>query len=163
MNAPTPARQLITTRAEYIAALDALLPMAQQSIRVFDPDLLLPAFGERARIETLHRFLRANRDNTLHIALHDSEPAVRSMPRLIKLLQEFPNALAIYRTEGEARRAQDCFVLVDGRHFVRRPVAEQPRGVYALEEAQEGRLLVERFAQIWELSEPAVSATHLGL
>lgn len=163
MPTPAPARQLITTRAEYAAALDALLPMARQSIRVFDPDLLLPAFGDKARIEVLHRFLRANPDATLHIALHDTEAVVRNMPRLIALLQDFPNAIAIYRTEGEARRAQDCFVLVDARHFVRRPVAGQARGVYALEEASEGRQLEERFAQIWEVSEPAVSATHLGL
>lgn len=163
MNTPTPERQLITTRAEYTSALDALLPLAQRTIFVFDPDLQLPALGNMARVETLRSFLRANRENTLHIALHDTEAVVRDMPRLIKLLQEFPNSIAIHRTEGVARRAQDCFVLIDARHFVRRPVAAQARGVYALEEAREGRALQERFEQIWEASEPAVAATHLGL
>ena len=163
MDAFEPSRLLIQTRAEYVAALDALLPMARRSIQVFDPDLALPAFGDIARIEALRAFLRADRDNRLQIALHGIETMQRNMPRLLQLLRDFPDAIAIYRTEGEARRAQDCFVLVDARHFVRRPVAEQARGVYAVEEASEGRQLQERFEQIWEVSEPAVSPTQLGL
>ena len=37
----TPSRTLITTRAEYLAAVDALLPIARRRICVFDPDLAL--------------------------------------------------------------------------------------------------------------------------
>ncbi|HEY9381164.1 MAG TPA: hypothetical protein VIQ01_07955, partial [Burkholderiales bacterium] len=136
--APQPLRQLINTRTEYLAALDALLPLARNAIRIFDPDLVMPDLNSSARIEQLRTFLRADRNNTLHIALHDVSHVVRNAVRLIKLLQDFPTAIVIYRTEGEALRAQDRFVLIDAQHFVRRPVAQQGRGVYALHEPHEG-------------------------
>lgn len=160
---PQAARQLITTRAEYLAALDTLLPLARNAIRVFDPDLVLPDLNSVARIEHLRAFLRADRNNTLHIALHDATHAARNAARLIKLLQDFPTAVAIYRTEGEARRAQDCFVLIDAQHFIRRPVAQQARGVYALHEPLEGGQLADRFEEILAFSESAIAATTLGL
>lgn len=161
--APQPIRQLIDTRAAYLAALDALLPLARDAIRIFDPDLVMPDLNSIARIEQLRAFLRADRSNTLHIVLHDATHVARNAVRLIKLLQDFPAAIAIYRTEGEALRAQDCFVLIDGQHFVRRPVAQQSRGVYALHEAREGTQLAERFEEIRAYSELAIAATTLGL
>ena len=161
--APQPTRQLIDTRAAYLAALDTLLPLACNAIRVFDPDLLMLNLNSVARIEQLRAFLRADRNNTLHIALHDSTHIVRNAARLIRLLQDFPTAIAIYRTEGEARRAQDCFVLIDAQHFVRRPVAQQGRGVYVLHDPLEGGQLADRFEEIRTYSEPSTAATTLGL
>lgn len=163
MNTAEPARQLIGTRAEYLAALDALLPLARREIRVFDPDLVMPNLDSVARIDVLRAFLGGGPNRTLHIAVHDAAHVAGSAARLMKLLREFPTAIAIHRTEGEARRAQDSFVLIDALHFVRRPAAAQARGIYALHETREGRQLADRFGEIWVSSEPAVSATTLGL
>ena len=58
---------------------------------------------------------------------------------------------------------QDCFVLADMEHFVRRPVAAQSRGVFTLNEYQDARLMRERFDEIWQSSVPAIPATTLGL
>jgi len=160
---PAPERRLILTRAEYQTALDALLPLASKSIQVFDPDLVQPALHRPARLEALRAFRRPGRDNVLQIVVHDLSHIERGMPRLVDLLREFPTRVSVHRSEGDALRAQDCFVLVDARHFVRRPVAAQSRGVYALEEPHEGHQLRERFEQILAASEPGLSATRLGL
>jgi hypothetical protein len=57
---------------------------------------------------------------------------------------------------------QDCFVLADMEHFVRRPVAAQP-AASTLNEYQDARLMRERFDEIWQSSVPAIPATTLGL
>jgi hypothetical protein len=81
----------------------------------------------------------------------------------VSLLAQHASAIAIHETEGEATRAQDCFVLADAEHFVRRGVATQPRGAIGLHDQREGRLMHDRFEELWTSSVLAISATTLGL
>jgi hypothetical protein len=141
---PQPERHLIGARSEYLAAVDALLAGPCRELRVFDPDCAQLELNAPARADSLRRFLLTGRDQRLLVA-------------------EFSGSIAIHQTEGQAARAQDCFVLVDMEHFVRRPVAAAWRGVYARNEPQEARLIRERYDEIWQSSVPAVSATSLGL
>ncbi len=161
--AAQPARRLITTHGEYLDALDTLLSLAHRAICIFDPDLGTPRLQQIARIECLRAFLAADRNNTLDIVLHDTSLVERDHARLIRLQQIFPEQVAFRRTDGEARRAEDCFVLIDARHFVRRPVAMQTRGVIALHEVREGRLLAERFDALVASSERTAMGTATGL
>ena len=54
-------------------------------------------------------------------------------------------------------------MIADDEHFVRRPVANQPRGVLVLNDPKECQPMRERFAEIWELSVATVSASQTGL
>jgi hypothetical protein len=160
---PQPERRLIGSRSEYLAAFDALLIGLRRELRVFDPDCTQLQLNSPARADALRRFLLASRDNRLVVVVHDPEPLKKRTPRFLRLLAEHSASIAVHQTEGEAARAQDCFVLADMEHFVRRPVASAARGVWAINEYQESRLMRERFDEIWQSSFPAVSATSLGL
>jgi hypothetical protein len=160
---PQPRRTLLAARADYLAAFDELVAVARRELRVFDPDCSQLELNAPARHEHLRQFLLASRDNRLLLAVHDPDHLERHCPRMLKLVAEFSTAIAIHRTEGEAARAQDCFVLADAEHFVRRQVAAQPRGVYCLNHYQDARLMRERYDEIWQHSVPAISATTLGL
>jgi hypothetical protein len=160
---PQPKRRMIDTRREYLTAFDELIGRTRQELCVFDPDGAQLELNSSQRAALLRQFLLASRDNRLFMALHDPEHLKKGCPRLMTLLTEFSTSIAIHQTEGEALRAQDCFVLADTEHFVRRPVASAARGVYALNEQKEARLLRDRFDEIWQSSFPAVSATTLGL
>jgi len=160
---PEPQRSLITTRTDYLAAVTLMLERAQRELRIFDPDLSELDFNAPPRIDALRRFLSAGRTHRLCIALHDVEHVSTRCPRLIELLRIFPSTLIIYRTEGEAARAQDRFVLADDAHFVRRPVAAQGRGVVVQDDPHEAQGMLLRFDEIWESSLPAVSAATSGL
>jgi hypothetical protein len=162
LSVPT-QRVLISSRAEYLAALHQLLALGRRQLSIFDPNLSSLEIDGIPRIAALRAFLRADRHNSVQIAVHDAAFLRERCPRLLALLAEFPAQLAIHQTEGEAVRAQDCFVLVDELHFVRRPVAAQRHGVYVLSEAPAGRTLRERFNEIWDFSAPAVAASTLGL
>mgnify|MGYP003352775544 CR=1 FL=1 len=111
----------------------------------------------------MQRFLRRSVDCRLYISVRDPEFIRRNCPRLISLLTRFSATMFIWQAEGEAARVQDCFVLADRDHLVRRPVAKQPRGVFILDDPREGLGMFERFQEIWETSVPAVSASTSGL
>ncbi|HKY01360.1 MAG TPA: hypothetical protein VJM53_02285 [Burkholderiales bacterium] len=164
MNAEaTEQRRLISSRSEYLEAADALYELAQRELCIFDPDLEMLALNALSRAGTLRTFLTGGPDNRVRIALHDPAHAQQACPRLIELLRDFSPRVQIYRTEGVAANAQDRFILADQLHFVRRPVAEQSRGVFGLHQTQDARLLQERFEEIWVLSVEAVAANTLGL
>ena len=160
---PEPRRTLITSRGEYLEAVERLFAMVRSELRIFDPDLSELDFNGENRIAALRRILSGGRMHRVYIALHDVEHVKTRCPRLIELLLLFPSGLLIYRTEGEAARAQDRFVLADENHVVRRPVASQARGAVLLDDVNEGHGMRLRFDEIWENSIPAVSAVTTGL
>ncbi len=82
---------------------------------------------------------------------------------MIALLGSYTSAILIFQTHGDAAKVQDCFVLADGDHLVRRPVRTQPRGVLVLNDPKECQPMRERFDEIWESSLPGVSAITTGL
>jgi hypothetical protein len=160
---PQPERRLITTRREYLDGMALVIGLARREIALFDPDLAAIDMNSAARMEQLGAFLAGNRDARLRIVVHDADGVRRDCPRLLSLLAQHAGAIAIHETEGEAQRAQDCFVLADAEHFVRRGVAAQPRGAIGLHDQREGRLMHDRFEEIWTSSVLAISATTLGL
>jgi hypothetical protein len=160
---PGTQRALLTLRSEYVRGCDRLLALARRELRIFDPDLAELDLNSTVRIEALTCFLRASRAQRVFIALHDVEHVARHCPRILKLLGNFPSGIVINRTQGEAARVQDCFVLADGDHLVRRPVTHQRRGVLVLNDAKECQPMRERFDEIWESSAPGVSANTSGL
>jgi hypothetical protein len=160
---PQPRRTIIGSRGEYVAAFDELVAVVRRELRIFDPDCGQLDMNSPGRHEQLRQFLLASRDNRLFVVVHDPDHLKRHCPRVLRLVAEFSAAIAIHQTEGEAARAQDCFVLADMEHFVRRPVAAQPRGVYCVNEYQDARSFRDRYDEIWQSSVPAITATTLGL
>ena len=146
-----------------VAAIDTLIGLAQQSIRVFDVDLSDTGWNDAARAEKTAAFLRASPTARLQIIVHDTGWIERSCPRLARLLRNYSHAITIYRTGEGARHAMDPMVIVDDRHFLHRLHVSQPRAVLATDDPVATQPLVERFEEIWASGEPGVTATVLGL
>ncbi|MBM3345587.1 MAG: hypothetical protein FJY55_03690 [Betaproteobacteria bacterium] len=157
-----PERTLLTARSEYHAAAERIFSLTQRELCIFDPDLQEFRLDTPARIESLRSFLLRSVDSRLYVAVRDPEFVRLYCPRLITLLAGFSTSMFIWRAEGEAARVQDCFVLADRTHVVRRPVALQPRGVLILNDQREGLVMHERFQEIWDTSVPSVSASTSG-
>ena len=158
-----PQRILLAARSEYLEGFNRLLGLVHRELRVFDPDLAELGMNSMARIAALTQFLRESRTRRIYVALHHVEHVAKHCPRLITLLGSFTSGMFIYRTQGDAAKVQDCFVLADGEHLIRRPVTTQPRGVLVLNDPKECQPMRERFDEIWESSIPAVSPATTGL
>jgi hypothetical protein len=159
----TPERILLQARSDYQRGFGRLLGLVRRELRIFDPDLSELDINSAERIGALARFLRSGPDRRVFIALHGVDYASKRCPRLIALLGIHASSIFIHQTIGDAAKVQDCFVLADGDHLVRRPVTAQPRGVLAIGDPKECQPMRERFDEIWESSIPAVSANTTGL
>jgi len=159
----SPQRTLLTARSEYLEGFSRLLGLVRRELRIFDPDLSELGMNRSQRVEALARLLRESRTHRIYIAIHHTEHLTTRCPRLMTLLGSYSAGMFVYQTRGDAAKVQDCFVLADNEHLVRRPVTNQPRGVLVLNDATACQPIHERFGEIWEASEPGVSANTTGL
>ena len=160
---PRPERRVLSTRKEYRDALEQLIGLAERELRIFDPDFSGLDFNSPQKCELLRAFLLRSRSNRLYAAVHDADHIRNYCPRVLDLLRQFSDRMFIHQTQDEAARVQDCLVLADRLHFVRRPVCAQPRATLVLYDDQDSQGMFLRFSEIWDSSFPAVSATTSGL
>jgi hypothetical protein len=149
--------------ADSLAAIDQVVAVAKHTLRIFDISLSNRGFNSPARAEALREFLVRGRSHRILIALHETDLLVRESPRLMTLLRQFPMSIEIHRTLAQARSAMDPFVVADDHSVWHQLHYEQPRAVVALNSPADAMPIAQRFEEIWDLSEPAVSATTLGL
>ena len=160
---PQPSYRQINSLAESQAAIDEVIAVARTTLRLFDFTLGTRGFNSLARTEALRRFLVAGRAHRLLIALHETDMLARENARLLALLRQFPMSIEIHRTVAQARSANDPFVVADDHSVWHQQQWDQPRGIVAVHSPADALPIAQRFDEIWELSEPAVSATTLGL
>lgn len=161
--AAAPQERRLDTIAAQVEAIDQLLALATQRLRVFDRDLAEGGWDSAQRADNVKAFLRRSRDARLSIIVHETRWLEASCPRLLALLRGYGHAMAVWRTGTEARAATDALVIADDRHALHRYHADQPRATLLLGSPQGVRPLVERFEAIWATGEPAVGGTTLGL
>ncbi len=149
--------------AESLCAIDQVIGAAQRRLRIFDVTLAQRGFNSPARADKLRAFFVGGRVHKLQIALHEPEHLARECPRLLTLLRQFPMSIEIHRTLAQARHASDPFVIADDHSVWHQLDHLQPRAIVALHSPVDATPILQRFEEIWDLSEPAVSATTLGL
>lgn len=161
--APKPSYRPISGIAESLAAIEEVVGVARRTLRIFDISLSNRGFNAPGLTEKLRQFLVAGRAHRMFIALHNTDLLERESPRLLQLLRQFPMSIEIHRTLAQARNAMDPFVVADDHSVWHQHHFEQPRAIVALHSPADAMPILQRFDEIWELSEPAVSATTLGL
>jgi hypothetical protein len=158
-----PREERLETVAQQIAAIDLLIGLARERIRVFDADLSQGGWNAVARAEALAHFLRVTRNARLDIIVHDTRWIETSCPRLVALLRNYGHAMTIYTTGADARGAMDPLMIVDERHYLHRYHVDQPRATLVIGMPQAARPLVTRFEEIWATGESGLSGTVTGL
>jgi hypothetical protein len=162
MEETNPEHRALDGSQDYEAAIDVLLARPRRTLRIFDRQLGA-GYNSVQRYELLRSFLLRSRANRLYIVLHDAGNLARDCPRMLNLLRQFSDAVAVRETEGQARRACDPVALADERDYLHRFHYDHARALLALDDPQGAHGLLQRFQEIWEASVPAVSATTLGL
>jgi hypothetical protein len=162
-DARAPRYERFDDEAGFQAAVDLLLAQEGRELRLFDPDLSRLRLTAPERIERIERFLQASRTRRLYVALHDTDFLTKYCPRMMALVARHSHAVQINRTQEEARKAQDSFIVLDALHYVRRPSAQFFRGALGLNDENEAFAMRGRFGEIWTASFPAVAPTTLGL
>ncbi len=160
---PEPREVMLDTLVAQTAAIDELIDLAQDRLQIFDTDLAQCGWQSSQRAERLGAFLRRSPKARVELIAHDLRFLEASCPRLLALLKLHSHAVTVYRTGVEARKATDPLVIADGRHFLHRFHADQPRASFVVEQPQLARPWAMRFGEIWATGEPGLGATVLGL
>jgi hypothetical protein len=149
------------TRAEFQRLLAAVLERAQVSLEMFDPDFALFRLGDPDVDAVLRRYLTAG--GVLRLAMHDSGHIERHFPRFLRLLRDHGHRIECRVTSKGIRNLTDSFCIADNLHLVRRFHSDHLRGEAAFDAPQETETPAERFAAIWEASQPGLFPTVTGL
>lgn len=158
-----PRQEKLDTIAAQVTAIDTLIGLARQRLRVVDGDMSQMGWNSAARIDNLTALLRRSREVKVQIIVHEVRYLETSCPRLVGLLRQWSAAITIYRTGAEARGVANPLVIADDRHFLHRFHVDHPRALLAIDEPALATPLVRRFEEIWATGEPGLSATVLGL
>jgi hypothetical protein len=166
---PTPSlgtllrsEQALSGVKAYEAAIDQVLALALGHVRIFERRLGRD-YNAQPRIDILRAFLLADRTRRVAIVVHDAGNIRIDCPRLVVLQRHFGHGLAIHRTQSLARGVYDPFCVADGSHYARRFHYDSMRGVLVMNDPDRAGELVQRFTEIWEVSQPAITGTTLGL
>lgn len=151
------------SEAGYRMAIDAVLAMAREEIRIFDRDLARLAIEEPARAELLANFLAGSRGRKVRIVVHDPDHLRLRCPRLTALIRRHSHAVEIRQSPDHLRNVADCQVLADKTHGVLRTHADHARGRVVFDDTQAIHPWWQRFDELWDSSDPCSLATSLGL
>ena len=157
------ARELITSWTDYQAAIDRLLAIAHEKIRIYDENLGQLHLDASTRLEQIQRVLNAGRPEALLIALRDAALVAQSNPCLLKLLTAYCHLGSARETPEHLGHLRDNMILVDDRHALIRFDQGHARSKLLIDEPDELRPYIKRFNEIWAEGGAQIGATTLGL
>lgn len=147
---------------EYESLFDTMVPHTETMIRVFDRTLGR-AWNDSGRIALLRAFLLRNRVNKLMIVLHDTEGIERALPRLVELALYFGHAAKIRQTPKMAQHVYDPFVIFDASHYLHRFHHAHMRAAQGSHDVEGAQQLLDRHAELWEVSTAVTLSNTSGL
>lgn len=147
----------------YSEAISLVLTNAQRELLIFDQDLSHGAFSSIEKYDLLLVFLQNNITSQLRIILQNTDFLNQKCPRLLSLLKTFEHKMSIHLTSPHVKHLKDCFIVADGRHYIKRIHIDQARFKYALDDTSEVEILKSRFSELQEGVQEMVTITPLGL
>lgn len=147
---------------EYESLIDAITPRTESVIRVFER-ALPRSWNEGSRIELLRQFLLKNRTNKLLVVVHNTDNLQRELPRLIALTVHFGHAIKIRQTPAMAHHIYDPFVIFDASHYLHRFHHAHMRAAEGTHDVDGALQLLDRHAELWEVSTSVALASASGL
>lgn len=155
--------EILIGERDYEQALDIVIAGAERELLIFDQDFSKGAYASAARYDVLRDFLAKDSRNRVTVVLQDAGYFATRCPRLQALLATYGHAMSVHETGAEAKAVRDCFVVADGRHYLRRFHIDQARFKYALDDDASAQLLQARFEELLQAAADKIAATRLGL
>lgn len=157
------ARELITSWSDYQAAIDRLLGLACRKIRIYDQDTGQLKLETPSRLDTLKRVLQGPDQDALQIAVRDATALRMAHPLLNNLLTTYSHRVLAQQTSEQLAHLRDSMILVDDKHALIRFDRDQARSKLLIDEADEVRSYLIRFAEILSEGGEPIATSTLGL
>lgn len=159
--------QVVLGERNYEAALNLVIARAESELLIFDHDFSRGGYTSLKRFELLNGFLAKSLDknvkNKLSIILLDIDYFTQYCPKLFSLLEKYGHLITVYKTNQTAKIAQDCFVIADKQHVIRRFNINQPRFKFMFDDEALAAQLNTRFNELLAETTETISYRALGL
>lgn len=155
--------KIIVGEQLYSEAINMVLTRAQHQLLIFDQDLSRGNFASLEKSVLFKNFLTTNIASQLTIILHDASFLQNKCPRLLNLLEVYGHKMRVYITNSSVKHAKDCFILVDGEHYIKRIHIDQARFKYAFDDLHTVEALNNRFTELQDATAESVTLKPLGL
>lgn len=156
------SRELIDNLAAYQAAIDRLLALPARRIDIYDEDLRDLHLERPTRLSALKAAVSGLPAGNIRLLVRHDAP-LRINPALLGLLATRGHAVAAWQTPEHLAHLRDSMILLDDRHALIRFDRDQPRAKLLIDEADELRPYLARFAELVNEGGTPVTATPLGL
>lgn len=157
------ARELITSWADYQAAVDRLLAIATHHICVYDEDLVMLKLDSASRLEHIKRLLNGKQGEILRIAVRNATPLRHQHPLMQQLLTTYGHLAIAQETPSQIAHLRDSMIIVDSKHALIRFERDMPRSKLLIDEADELRPYLTRFEEIWSEGGVRITNSVVGL
>ena len=147
---------------EYETLIDSTIVRTENIVRVFDRELSRN-WNSAERDRLLRDFFLRSPANRLMIVVHQTQNIEREFARFLALNQQFAHAIKVRETIRMAKHVYDPFVVFDASHYVHRFHYQHMRAAQGTHDVEGVQVLLDRYAELWEASTPAVSAHVSGL
>jgi len=147
---------------EYEALTDSGITRTENIIRVFDRELSR-VWNSVERDRLLRDFFLRSPANRLMIVVHQVQNIEREFARFLALNKQFAHAIKIRETIRMAKHVYDPFVVFDASHYIHKFHHDHMRAAQGIHDVDGTQVLLDRYAELWEASTPAVSAHVSGL
>jgi hypothetical protein len=155
--------ELITDWEKHDSSLRIVLALASRTLLIFDEDLSRLNLERPDSAEILRRFLASDINNRLQILVRNAEPFRRESPRLMKLLEDYPETMTVYECSPHLSSQNDAMLIADDRHALIRFHKDNVRSKIIIDNIEECAPYARRFEEITNEGGEQVSATTLGL
>ena len=162
-NSDLKSNQVVIGERNYEEALNIVIAQAKNELLIFDADLSRGGYNSQKRFDLINQFLAKQPQNRLTIVLLDAQYFIQYCSRLFGLLENYSHLMTVYRTNDTAKIAQDCFVIADKQHYIRRFNKDQARFKFALDDEDMSAQLSIRFNELLEETTESISYSQLGL
>lgn len=136
---------------------------ASHELRLLDADLKKMKLAEPGTVSALEQFLATGPTRRIHIAVHNPQPLLHEMPRLVRLAQRYAHVFLFRHIPETYGHLADCHVLADAHHGVRRFHIDHARGALLMDEKMDIAPWWRRFDELWSESLPVSLGPLTGL
>ncbi len=158
-----PSRRIIRDRLEVSDFLAMLAENATREILIFAPRLEGAFFNTSRFARALASFAARHRQNLARIVVEDTEQAIRDNDRLVGLCQRLSDFIHMQRVAEEHLGMSEMFIVVDHHAYLHQSDIAKPDCVAHPHDGHQAVLLVRRFNELWDRSEPIVALRAAGL
>ncbi len=156
-------RELITSWHEHDLAVERLFSIAQEKILIYGNQLTQLRLDSEANHAAIKRILKEGQADCLQVILCNSLNWQYTQPRLAALCLSYSHLISFREAPTDLAHLTDSMLLIDNTHALIRFDEHFPRSKLLINEAEEVRPYVLRFAQKHAASSELASQTTLGL